>query len=82
MKTNEEKCHLIVSTNDLNEIQIGNFSIKNSGKLLGVNTNSELNFDCHVKHLCNKANKKIKGTCYSCTVYDFRKKENCEEFIF
>ena len=51
MKTNEDKCHLIVSTNELTEIQIGDFSIKNSAneKLLGANINSKLNFDCHVK---------------------------------
>ena len=38
MKTNEDKCHLILSTNELTEIQVGDFSIKNSGseKLLGV----------------------------------------------
>ena len=65
MKTNEDKCHLIVSTSKLIEIQIGDFSIKNSDseKLLGVNIDSKLNFDCHVNHLCNKAKKKIKGTC-------------------
>ena len=58
MKTNEDKCHLIVSTNELTEIQIGDFSINNSAneKLLGVNIDSKLNFDCHVNHLCNKAN--------------------------
>ena len=40
MKTNEDKCNLIVSTNELTEIQIGDFSIKNGGneKFLGVNT--------------------------------------------
>ena len=54
MKTNEDKCHLIVDTNELTEIQIGDFSIKNSAseKLLGVNIDSKLNFDCHVNHLC------------------------------
>ena len=38
MKANEGKCHLIVSTNELTEIQIGDFAIKNSAseKLLGV----------------------------------------------
>ena len=63
MKTNEDKCHLTVSTNELTEIQIGDFSIKNSGseKLLGVNFDSKLNFNCHVNHLCNKANKKLKA---------------------
>ena len=32
------------------QIQIGDFSIKNSGseKLLGVNIDSKLNFDCRV----------------------------------
>ena len=46
MKTNEDKCHLVVSTNELTEIQIGNFSVKNSGseKLLGVNIDSKPNF--------------------------------------
>ena len=61
VKTNEDKCHLIVNTNELTEIQIGDFSIKNSAseKLLGVNTDRKLNFDCHVNHSCNKANKKL-----------------------
>ena len=61
MKANEDKCNLIVSTNELTEIQIGDFTIKNSAieKLLGVKINSKLNFDCHVNHLCNKANKKL-----------------------
>ena len=38
MKANEDKCHLIVSTNELTEIQIGDFSIKDSAneRLLGV----------------------------------------------
>ena len=47
-----------LSTNELTGIQIGNFSVKNSGseKLLGVNIDSKLNLDGHVSHLCNKAN--------------------------
>ena len=63
MKANEDKCHLIASTNELSEIQIGDFTIKNSAseKLLGVNIDSKLNFDCHVNHLCNKANKKLRA---------------------
>ena len=60
MKTNEDKCHLIVKRNKLTEIQIGNFLIKYSGieRLLDVNIGSKLNCDCHVNHSCNKANKK------------------------
>ena len=38
MVTNEEKCHLILSANELTEIQIRDFSIKNSAseKLLAA----------------------------------------------
>ena len=63
MKTNEDKCHLIVGTNELTEIQIGDFSVKNSGseKLLDVNIDSKFNFDCHVSDLCSKANKKFRA---------------------
>ena len=63
LKTNQDKCHLIVSTNDFTDIQIGDFSIRNCGseKLLNVNIHSKLNFDCHVNHLCNKADKKLRA---------------------
>ena len=77
------KCHLIGSTNELADIQIGDFSIKNSvsEKLLGVNIDSKLKFDCHVNHLCNKANKKLRGLA-KVTPYDSRRKENRHELIF
>ena len=32
-----------------------------SEKVLGANIDSKLNFDCHVNHLCNKANKKLRA---------------------
>ena len=59
MKANEDKCHLIVSTNELTEIQIGDFAIKNSAseKLLGVNINVKLN---HYVMLAIYAIKQIK----------------------
>ena len=63
MKSSSDKCHLIVSTNDTTEIQIGDFVIKSSitEKLLGVTIDCKPNFDSHVKHLCNKANKKLRA---------------------
>ena len=63
MKTNEDKCHLIVSTKEATEIQIGDFSIKNSDneKLLGVYIDSKLNFDCHIDQLCKKSRKKLRA---------------------
>ena len=53
--------YLIVSTIELTEIQIGGFLTKNNAneKWLGVNIDSKLNFDCHINHLCNKANTKL-----------------------
>ena len=63
MKANEGKCHLIISANELTEIQIGNFSVENSAteKLLGVNIDSKHNFYYHVNHLCNKVYKKLRA---------------------
>ena len=48
---------------NLTEIQIGDFSIKNSGseKFLGFNIDSKLNFDCDVNYLPNKANKILRA---------------------
>ena len=80
---NDDKYNLIVSTNELTEIQIGNFLIKNSAneKLLGVNIDSKLNFDCHVNYLCNKANKKLRALA-TVAPYMTLEKKNCHELIF
>ena len=78
MKANEDKCLLIVSTNELTEIQIGDFSIKNSAneKLLGVNIDdSKLNFDCNVNHLCNKAIEKLRALARVTPYMTLEKKE-------
>ena len=63
MKSNGDKCHLIVSTNGTAEIQIGEYLIKSSTneKSLGANIDSKLTFDTHVSHLCKKANKKLRA---------------------
>ena len=63
METNEDKCHLIISTNEPNEIQIGDFSISNSAseKFLGINIDSKHNFDCHVNHIYHKENEKFRS---------------------
>ena len=63
MKSSEDKSLLIISTSVLTEIQLGDFQIKNSvsENVLGVNTDSKLNFDCHVYHLCYKVNKKSRA---------------------
>ena len=63
MKENTDKYHLIVSTDEPIEIRVGESLIKNNicEKLLGVKIDNKLNFDTHVKGLCNKANNKIRA---------------------
>ena len=65
MKSNSYKCHLIVSTNDVVEIQIGNSVIENSnqGKLLGVKIDNIFNFDGHLKKVYEKKQAVNKLTC-------------------
>ena len=46
IKSNADKCHLLVSTNETVKIQVGNYNIANSKceKLLGINFDHNLNF--------------------------------------
>ena len=84
MKANEDKCHLIVSTNELTEMQIGDFTIKNSAseKSLGVNIDSKLNFEYHVKHLCNKTNKNLRALARVTPYIIQKRKKRCHKLIF
>ena len=61
MKSNNDKCHLIVSSPDDVSIEIGCNEIVNekSVKLLGVIIDQKLNFCEHVTHLCRKASIKL-----------------------
>ena len=63
MKSITDKCNLLVSTSDIAEIQIADFSGKKNSceKLLNVNIDSKFNFDSHVNHLCSKTSKKLKA---------------------
>ena len=59
LKSNSGKCHLIVSTESVAEIEIGDPAIKGSSheKLLGVKIDNELTCDGQVKSLCKKQKK-------------------------
>ena len=61
MKSNADKCNLLVSTNETVKIQVGNYNIANSKceKLLGINFDHNMNFDKHLSELCKKASRKI-----------------------
>ena len=63
MKGNPEKCHLIMSTDQSVNVQLGGSLIERSDceKMLGVKIDYKLNFDEHVKTLCSKANNKLRA---------------------
>ena len=50
MKSNPDKCHFLVSTNDSVAIRIGNFQIENTKRenLLGIKFDNKLPFDYHL----------------------------------
>ena len=56
MKSNTDKCHLIIVNNQVNNIKIGNDIItsKTSVKLLGVTIGNKLNSNEHVDNICKK----------------------------
>ena len=56
MKSNADKCHLLISTNSTVKMKIGHFDIANSRNenLLAVKFDSKLTFDDHISELCKK----------------------------
>ena len=61
MKSNNDKCHLLISSPDDVSIKIGCEEISNEKqvKLLGVTIDHKLNFNDHVSKLCKKASTKL-----------------------
>ena len=61
MKSNDDKCHLIVVNNDNASVCLGSEIIEssNSVELLGVTIDNNLKFIEHVSHLCKKGNQKL-----------------------
>ena len=61
LKSNADKCHVLVSTSKSIGVNIGNYTIDNSEceKLLGVKIDVNLNFSDHISDLCKKASRKI-----------------------
>ena len=61
LKGNVAKCHFLVSTSQVVNLNVNNFKIKNSDceKLLGVKFDSKLRFDQHITDLCRTASRKI-----------------------
>ena len=65
MKANEDKCHLVISNNEKVFMKIDNIELENtsSEKLLGIITDSKLNFKEHLEGIIKKAASR-KVTCY------------------
>ena len=61
MKSNEDKCHVLISTNGRVQVNIGTFRINNSKckKLLGIKIDCKLNYDGHIGIICKKAGAKL-----------------------
>ena len=61
MKSNTDKCQLIVANNAITQVNIGNDIIhgNTSVKLLGIIIDNELKFTKHVTSLCKKASQKL-----------------------
>ena len=61
MKSNDDRCHLIVCNHDNVSVTLGNETIEesNSVELLGIKIDTNLNFNEHVTDLCKKGNQKL-----------------------
>ena len=61
MKANADKCHLLVSSDEVCTAKIEDFNIENNAeeKLLGVKFDSNLSFEGHVTSFCKKASQKL-----------------------
>ena len=61
MKSNEDKCHVLISTNGTVQVNIGTVRINNSKceKLLGIKIDCKLNYDGHIGIICKKAGAKL-----------------------
>ena len=80
MKSNPDKCHLLVISCEKIKIEIGDFEIENSKceKLLGVHFDNRLTFDYHISGLYKKASKQI-NALKSQSIHELIKKKNLNE---
>ena len=61
LRSNSDKCHLLLSTKDRVSMNVDGFKIDKSDteKLLGVKFDKKLTFDDHISDICKKASRKI-----------------------
>ena len=61
MKVSKDKCHLVISNNKKVSMKTDNIELENSSseKLLGIITDSKLNFKEHLEGINKKASRKV-----------------------
>ena len=61
MKSNDDKCKLIITKENAPPVRIGNDirTCSNSVKLLGITIYNKLNFKEHLTHICKKLSNKL-----------------------
>ena len=78
LKSNAEKCHLLVSANDRVSMYVDGFKIDKSDteKLLGVKFDKKFTFDDHISDICKKAVRKISALARVTPYMGITKKRN------
>ena len=78
MKSNADKCLLLVTRDIDVTAKIGEFDVKNSSeeKLLGVKIDSKLSFQNHVSSLCKKASQKLHALARVVNFMDLAKRKS------
>ena len=61
LKSNADKCHLLVSSSDAVNLRVSEYDIKNGEceKLLGVKFDNKLKFEKRITDICRKASRRI-----------------------
>ena len=61
MKSNEDKCHLLIANQDNISVTLGNevVEVSNTVDLLGITIDKNLKFCEHITSLCKKGNQKL-----------------------
>ena len=73
MKSNNDKCHLLVTTEKSVSINIDGSNVTN--KQLGIKFDSSLTFEGHITNLCKKASQKLQALAGIVNYMDLAKRK-------
>ena len=84
MKTNLDKCHLLLSTTEAFNFQISETVIHNSHsrKLLGVTFDNKLKFQKHITTTCQNTNRKLNALPRRTSYMDLQKRREKDILLF